>query len=381
MKITFVTNAPNLSGGQRIIARYADKLVERGHEVAVYCWRRPAKPRRRGWRGLIDGVADRLRAALGRRPAPFDPASTHFGRMKAPMHLLDIPHPPGDRDLPDADVVVASFWILAYAVAALSPRKGAKVHFLQHHEVHQARTRHLSAGSHYLPLHKIAISRWLVDILRDQYGVTDVDLVPNSVDTAQFHAPPRGRAVRPTVGFFYSPKPFKGLPDAVRAVAVARARFPDLRVVSFGAAPLSPDAGLPPDTEHHRRPPQDSIRDIYAQCDVWLCSSLSEGFGLPPLEAMACRCPVVSTRVGGPTDLVREGVNGHLVDVGDAEALGARLIDVLSLPDDAWRAMSDAAWTTAQGYSWDDAATLFEQALERAVARARSTAPRGAAAG
>jgi glycosyltransferase involved in cell wall biosynthesis len=374
MRITFLANTPNLSGGQRIIARYADKLLERGHEVSVHCWLRPDKRPKKGLRGLLSRL-------LSSRPSSPGHAETHFGRMKAPLHLLKIPHPPGDRDLPDADVVVASFWMLAYAAAELSPAKGAKVHFVQHHEIHQARTRHLSAGCHYLPLHKIAISRWLVDILRERYGAEDVDLVPNSVDTAQFHAPPRGRAARPTVGFFYSPKPFKGLPDAVRAVAVARARFPDLRVVTFGAAPLSPDAGLPPDTEHHRRPPQDSIRDIYAQCDVWLCSSLAEGFGLPPLEAMACRCPVVSTRVGGPTDLVREGVNGHLVDVGDAQALGARLIDVLSLPDDAWRAMSNAAHATAQGYNWDDAATLFEQALERAVARAQGAARRGAAAG
>lgn len=364
MKITFLANTPNLSGGQRIIARYADKLVERGHEVAVYCWRRPEKPRQRGWRWLLERVRVRL---FGARP-PASVADTHFGRMKASLHLLDIPYAPSDKDLPDADVVVASFWMLAYAAAALSPQKGAKVHFVQHHEVHQARTRHLSAASHYLPLHKIAISRWLEDILHDQYGAKDVDLIPNSVDTAQFDAPPRGRAARPTVGLLYSRKPFKGLPEAVRAIAIARERFPDLRVVTFGAAPLAPEAGLPPDTEHRRRPPQDSIRDIYAQCDVWLCASRSEGFGLPPLEAMACRCPVVSTRVGGPVDFIREGVNGYLVDVGDAEALGARLIDVLSLPDPAWHAMSDAAYAAARGYSWDDATTLFEQALERAVA-------------
>ena len=36
---------------------------------------------------------------------------------------------------------------------------------------------------------------------------------------------------------------------------------------------------------------------------------------------MACRCPVVSHRVGGSVDIIEEGINGHLVDIGDADGL------------------------------------------------------------
>lgn len=83
---------------------------------------------------------------------------------------------------------------------------------------------------------------------------------------------------------------------------------------------------------------------------------------------MACRCPVVSTRVGGAVEIVTEGVNGHIVDVEDAEALGARLIDVLSLSPDDWRAMSDAAHARVLSYTWDDAAQAFEAALRQIAA-------------
>ena len=84
---------------------------------------------------------------------------------------------------------------------------------------------------------------------------------------------------------------------------------------------------------------------------------------------MACRCPVVSTRVGGPLDIVNEGVNGHLVELKDDVALAERTLRVLRLGDAEWQAMSDSAWRTATRYSWDDAAELFEQALHHAIER------------
>jgi glycosyltransferase involved in cell wall biosynthesis len=86
---------------------------------------------------------------------------------------------------------------------------------------------------------------------------------------------------------------------------------------------------------------------------------------------MACRCPVVSARVGGPMDIIEEGKNGFLVDVEDPEALADRLVKVLKLSDPQWREMSDAAYATACRYSWQDAAALMESALQKAIERSR----------
>jgi glycosyltransferase involved in cell wall biosynthesis len=84
---------------------------------------------------------------------------------------------------------------------------------------------------------------------------------------------------------------------------------------------------------------------------------------------MACRCPVVSTRCGGPLDIIEEGVNGHLVNVKDDVALADRVLRVLNLPDSEWMRMSDAAHQTASRFTWDDATDLFERALHRAIER------------
>jgi len=128
---------------------------------------------------------------------------------------------------------------------------------------------------------------------------------------------------------------------------------------------------LPDWIEFHYRPPQDEIPRIYARCDVWLCASRREGFHLPALEAMACRCPVVSTRMGGPKDFIEEGANGFLVDVDDARALAERLLRVFGLEEARWKRMSDAALATASGYTWDDATTRLEGALAEIVETTR----------
>ena len=72
-------------------------------------------------------------------------------------------------------------------------------------------------------------------------------------------------------------------------------------------------------------------------------------------------------------DLIEDGVNGYLVDVGDTEELARRLIDVLELPEPSWQQMSEAAYRTAEKFTWEDATVLFEQALELTVNRSSKT--------
>jgi glycosyltransferase involved in cell wall biosynthesis len=268
-----------------------------------------------------------------------------------------------DRDVPDGDVVIATWWETAEWVAKLSPRKGAKAYFIQHYEVFDFTPAERVKATWRMPLHKITVSRWLVELAAREYGDRKVWLVPNSVDTDQFYAPPRGRQRQPTVGLLYSTIKWKGVVVSLKAIELAAKRVPGLRLVAFGAEPVSDRLPLPPGTSFYYLPPQDLIRDVYASCDVWLCGSYSEGFGLPPLEAMACRCPVVSTNAGGPADYIRSEQNGYLVPVGDAEALADRVVDVLTLDEAKWRAMSNRALATATQYTWDDAANLLEGAL------------------
>jgi glycosyltransferase involved in cell wall biosynthesis len=167
----------------------------------------------------------------------------------------------------------------------------------------------------------------------------------------------------------YAVPHWKGCAVSLKAFDIASQRFPDLQMLAFGTYTLSPDLPLPAHSDYTFKPDQESIREIYSRCDVWLCGSWSEGFHLPPLEAMACRCPVVSTEVGGPVDIIDHGINGFLAPCGDADALAEHLIRVLSLSEAEWQELSDRAYATVTSYTWDDATDLFEQGLKQAIER------------
>ena len=51
------------------------------------------------------------------------------------------------------------------------------------------------------------------------------------------------------------------------------------------------------------------------------------------IESLAARTPVVATRVGGVPDVVRDGIDGYLAEVGDVDALAARLAELARDPE------------------------------------------------
>ena len=237
----------------------------------------------------------------------------HYDLVEVEHRVIESHRPITDLDLPDADVVVATWWETAEWVAKLSPLKGAKAYLIQQMESNfPGQPADRIEGTWRLPMQKIVVSQWLADVARDRFGDSTSIIVPNGIDLDLFHASRRGKQSRPTVGFLYAAEPSQGHNDCPDSDRRGLAPIPGLHVRAFGFHDVSPTAPLPPDSKYFQRPPQHTLRDIYAGCDVWLCTSTSEGYHLPPHEAMACRCPVVSTRVGGPMDLIEDGVTGYL---------------------------------------------------------------------
>ena len=352
MRITFVlASGFGLLGGDRVIATLAKQLHERGHTVNLI-----SRPRR-------------ATAWYARWNAP--PKESHFDSLPMPRRVLERYRPVVNEDVPDADVVVATWWETAEWVAALAPSKGAKAYLIQHHETFDYLPQARVAATYRLPLHKIVVSQWLLELMENEYGDPCVSKIRMGVDGAHFHAPPRDKQPVPTIGFMYSQISWKGAAVMAQALMQVKRTLPTTQIRAFGMDTPSPALPLPPDTEFSYRPAQDDLPAFYASCDVWLCGSWSEGFTLPPMEAMACRCPVVSTRVGGPSEMIREDVNGYLVEPGDAVGLAERIQRVLALDPLRWRAMSDAAYAAAAEYTWENATDTFTDALCLAIERRR----------
>jgi glycosyltransferase involved in cell wall biosynthesis len=367
LRITFVLPHAGMAGGIRVLAIYAQRLRERGHDVRIVSrnWIPPGRrgkawARVRRWLHRADPRPDK---------GPLDPS--HFDALDIPLTRVVRDRPITDADVPDADVVVATWWETAHWVHDLSARKGAKAYFVQDYGAHIGQSMEVVAATWHLPLHKIAISRWIMSLISEHCEDRDVDYVPNAVDLEQFYAPLRGKQSRPTVGMLYYLQPQKGCEIAIKAIEIARRTIPQLEVVSYGPSEDSRDLPLPPRTRHWTFAPDDQLKDIYASCDAWLFASRKEGFGLPILEAMACRTPVIATPAGAAPELIAERGGGVLVRPNDAEDMAAAIVRVTNMADGDWLRMSEAAYATATRFTWNDATDLFERSLYKAIRKSR----------
>ena len=92
---------------------------------------------------------------------------------------------------------------------------------------------------------------------------------------------------------------------------------------------------------------QDQVNELLPLADLMLMPSEMESFGLAALEAMACQTPAIATRVGGVPELISDGHDGLLFEVGDVEAMAEASIALLKDPE-RHQAMRQAARKTAQ---------------------------------
>ncbi len=74
------------------------------------------------------------------------------------------------------------------------------------------------------------------------------------------------------------------------------------------------------------------VPEILSELDVFVLSSVSEGFPLATLEAMAAARPLIVTRCGGPQEIVEDGRTGLLIPPADPDALAGRICELLADP-------------------------------------------------
>lgn len=181
--------------------------------------------------------------------------------------------------------------------------------------------------------------RWLPAAVGGRVGVLRNGVDPD-LFTAAAHPAPDPR--RPRVGAIGVFRAVKDPESLLRAFAGLRAAVPgaELHLVGDGElAPLVRDRsatlGIADAVHRHGALDRAALASFLREtCDVLVISSRVETFGLAALEALACGKPVVSTRCGGPEEIVDHPTLGRLCPVGDVPALTAALRDVCArLPE------------------------------------------------
>jgi N-acetyl-alpha-D-glucosaminyl L-malate synthase BshA len=97
---------------------------------------------------------------------------------------------------------------------------------------------------------------------------------------------------------------------------------------------------------------QEMIEELYAISDLFILPSESESFGLAALEAMACGVPVISTNAGGLPELIIEGKNGFMSDIGDVESMAENALKIL-LTDESLDQFKKNAFESSKQFNID----------------------------
>lgn len=210
-----------------------------------------------------------------------------------------------------------------------------------------------------------------------------VDVVPLAADpryrpldaaTAQQKCRDRWRLAGPFLLYIGGNDVRKNVPTLLRAWADAAPALPDHTLVLAGShraePPFFPDLpalarelGLPR-VRFLGRVSDNEQQALLSACTAFVWPSRYEGFGLPPLEAMQCGAPVLSSAASSLPEVV--GDAGLLFDPDDGAALSRLLVQVAS--DDALRARLRAAGLAQAGrFTWERTAALTLAAYRRAV--------------
>lgn len=110
---------------------------------------------------------------------------------------------------------------------------------------------------------------------------------------------------------------------------------------------------------------ESAIREQLEAAHVFALSSDTEALGIVLVEAMAMGVPVVTTAVGGTTELVHDGENGITVPPGDANAMAHAIQQIAKDPELAERFSRAGRTTVEQGYGSDRSAKAIASALTR----------------
>ena len=103
------------------------------------------------------------------------------------------------------------------------------------------------------------------------------------------------------------------------------------------------------------------LRALYSSCKAFVSPSLYEGFGLPPLEAMACGAPVIASRIAAHVETL--GTHAQLVEPDDASGLAQDIATLLENPDERER-LSRSGIEHAKQFSWEKTAKLTLKVYE-----------------
>ena len=301
MKINYILPSIFQSGGVTTIYEYCTHLTKSGYEVCLYYPVLPYDNHKNisSCIGIIN-YCKSFRYHL--KNLLFNKFPEHNFKIKVVPFLNDF-------FLEPADFVVATTWHTAYLVNNLDKVKGKKIYFIQGYESWDANIE-LVDNSYLLGLNCITISQNLKNLLYEKFKV-NAELIYNGFSKENFYCENKRKnfKLRNFLFIDYGAK-LKNTKLLIKGLQKIKTKYPQINISSFGFQNFSP---LPDYVKFYLNPDTDLKRKLYNEADLFIFPSLAEGFGNPPVEAMACKCAVASTAAGGVLEYLKDNETGFIL--------------------------------------------------------------------
>jgi glycogen(starch) synthase len=273
------------------------------------------------------------------------------------------------------DLVHAHDWMAVPAALCAQERSGLPLVWHVHASEHDRSPLGPDPRIHAVEQHGldqadrvVAVSHYMAGRLRALYRVEPPKLrvVHNAIEPRALppeeHAPAweaRAARARPTVLFLGRVTHQKGPFVFLEAAARVAREFPEVEFVVAGHGDLFPamveraaELGLARRVRFTGFLGPEDVERVYARADVFVLPSVSEPFGIAPLEAIAADVPVIVSRAAGVSEVLRSSLK---FEPGDADGLADRILSLLSRPA-LRKALVEGGRRELARIRWDDRA-------------------------
>lgn len=211
----------------------------------------------------------------------------------------------------------------------------------------------------------IAVSAEMKEDIVKTYQIPSekVEVVHNGVDLDQYH-PVRNRDYLDEQGIDHPYLLFVGRISRQKGILQllkAMEQLDRVYLVLCAGSPDTPELEREVREEVNRNPrikwikqmiPKDKVIQLYSHAAAFVCPSIYEPFGIINLEAMACKAPVIASRVGGIKEVVVDGETGFLVAPDDPNELADRIKFALDNPELMAKFKENGRQRVEQYFSW-----------------------------
>lgn len=348
MRISFILPGPGVRpiGGYKVVYEYCNHLAKRGHSVSVI---HPAR--------LQQGFAARSFGSYLYRKLTREYVPKEWFALDPEVRVYWVPSLAA-RYIPNGDAVIATSWETAEWVAQYPAAKGRGAYLIQQVETWSG-PEHRVMATWKLPLKKLVIADWLMQVARTVGE--EAWYLPNGLDFSQFQMKnaPEDRD-RYKAMMLYHELENKGSGDGLQAFYLVQKKMPELRLTLFGVP--EPPHGLPSEIQYHRLPSQRFLCDLYNSHAIFVAPSWTEGWALPPAEAMMCGGALVATDIGGHRGYAMDQQTALLSPVRDVQAL-AENIERMVRDEGLRTRIARAGHEFVQQFRWERSASELEHYL------------------